>query len=69
VSLDELTKIYGSFGNIAVASNSKGDSIRAKKLLGWKPHRRSLKNEVPDIVDEEAKALGLVQGHAAKVTS
>lgn len=68
LTAEEVEKIF-PVGSILVGSNSKGDSLRAKKLLGWKPHRRSLKNEISDIVATEAKAQGLVQGHAAKVTS
>ena len=50
-----------------VGTTSRGESLRGKKLLGWKPNQRSLMNEVPFIVDDEAKRLGLVTGHAAKV--
>ena len=50
-----------------VGTTSRGESLRGKKLLGWKPHQRSLMEEVPYIVDDEAKRLGLVTGHAAKV--
>ena len=49
-------------------SNSRGKAIRARELLGWSPKARSLQDEIPDIVEGEARALGLLQGHAAKVT-
>jgi nucleoside-diphosphate-sugar epimerase len=39
--------------------NSKGYAERARKFLGWHPHGRSLKDEIPDIVDSEASALKL----------
>ena len=65
-SADEMPEILPR-GAYAVGSNSRGASIRGKKLLGWKPYRRSLMEEVPDIVDLEARSAGLTQGHAAKV--
>src|SRR5271163_3437764 len=43
-------------------------SQRGKILLGWNPVQRGLMEELPDIVEGEAKALGLIQGHAVKVT-
>ncbi|KAI0400590.1 nucleoside-diphosphate-sugar epimerase [Xylaria palmicola] len=39
-------------------ANSKSVAARARKYLGWEPHGRSLKDEVPDIVAGEAKRLG-----------
>ncbi|KAI0877026.1 nucleoside-diphosphate-sugar epimerase [Hypoxylon argillaceum] len=44
---------YKSYG-----ANSKSVAARAKKYLGWEPHGRSLKDEIPDIVASEAKILG-----------
>jgi len=55
-------------GQYRWGTNSRGISVRGKKLLGWKPVQHSLEAELPEIVDFEAKALELVQGHAAKVT-
>ncbi|KAI0205383.1 nucleoside-diphosphate-sugar epimerase [Astrocystis sublimbata] len=39
-------------------ANSKSVAARARKYLDWKPHGRSLKDEIPDIVAGEAKRLG-----------
>ncbi|TGJ85975.1 hypothetical protein E0Z10_g2776 [Xylaria hypoxylon] len=39
-------------------ANSKSVAARARKYLGWEPHGRSLKDEVPYIVASEAKSLG-----------
>jgi nucleoside-diphosphate-sugar epimerase len=39
-------------------ANSKGVAARARKYLGWEPHGGSLKDEIPDIVADEAKKLG-----------
>ena len=55
-------------GHLKWGTNSRGVSQRGKTLLGWKPKRRGLMEELPDVVEEEAKALGLIQGHAVKVT-
>ncbi|KIV76865.1 hypothetical protein PV11_08716 [Exophiala sideris] len=52
---------------ISIATNSRGVSIRGKKLLGWKPKERSIEDELPTAVDSEARLLGLTEGHAAKV--
>ena len=63
----ELTSLNPR-GQRAWGTNSRGVSQRGKTLLGWKPVQRGLMEELPDIVEAEAKALGLIQGHAAKVT-
>jgi nucleoside-diphosphate-sugar epimerase len=67
LSADELTQLH-PYSVYIWASNSRGKAIRAKKLLGWQPHGKPLKEELPDIVEGEARALGLIEGHAAKVT-
>ncbi len=67
LSAEELTELH-PFAVYLWTSNSRGKAIRSRKLLGWEPHGESLKENIPNIVDEEAKALGLIQGHAAKVT-
>ena len=64
---DELQKLSPN-GHYAWGTNSRGKALRGRTLLEWKPHRRSLVEELPDIVEGEAKALGLIQGHAAQVT-
>jgi nucleoside-diphosphate-sugar epimerase len=46
------------------ALNSKSKASRARKLLGWKPTRRGLKEEIPDVVSGEAKRLGLTPKYA-----
>ena len=61
--LDDLTP----HGHLMWGTNSRGKSLRGKKLLGWKPYRQLLKDELSTVVDGEAKTLGLIQGHAAKV--
>jgi hypothetical protein len=48
-----------------IGTNSRGVSIRGKKLLGWKPVKGPISDELPDIIDEEARLLGLSKGHAA----
>lgn len=46
------------------AINSKSQASRARKLLGWKPSRRGVKEEIPDIVAGEAKRLGITPKYA-----
>lgn len=57
---DRLTP-YGSF---LWGGNSRGKAIRARKVLGWRPHRQGMMDSLPEIVKEEAERLGLVQHHA-----
>ncbi|PYI15897.1 nucleoside-diphosphate-sugar epimerase [Aspergillus violaceofuscus CBS 115571] len=57
---DDQVKELNQFGLYAWGSNSRGHSYRGRKLLGWSPHRPSLKELIPEIVDIEAKALGLL---------
>ena len=45
--------------NFFVGSTSRGEAIRAKRLLGWTPHRPSLQEMIPWIVDAEIRNLGL----------
>lgn len=47
-------------------TNSRARAIRARKVLAWEPKQRSLFDEVPDIVEGEAKALGLIKSHVEK---
>jgi nucleoside-diphosphate-sugar epimerase len=49
-----------SFGSYMWGTNSRGHAIRGRKLFGWTPSRPSLTDLVPDIVDLEAKSLGLI---------
>ncbi|KAI9929800.1 hypothetical protein ASPWEDRAFT_48029 [Aspergillus wentii DTO 134E9] len=48
------------FGLYAWGTNSRGHAIRARKLFGWTPQKPTLLELIPDIVDIEAKGLGLV---------
>lgn len=58
LSFDEASKLH-PFLPALVGGNSLGTAIRARKLLGWNPTRQGLLDLIPDIVDEEARALGL----------
>ena len=62
---DELDKLR-RFGHLIWGTNSRGKAIRGTKLLGWKPYRPSLMEELKQIVVEESKALGLVERRPAK---
>jgi len=63
----EDSKKVSPWLHIGTGTDSRGEAIRGKKLLGWKPHEKSLLEEIPTIVADEAKALGLIKGHAEKV--
>ncbi|ETI23831.1 hypothetical protein G647_05637 [Cladophialophora carrionii CBS 160.54] len=58
---------YLPHASLAIGTNSRGISIRGKKLLGWQPVKGELVDELPEAVDNEARLLGLTHGHAAKV--
>lgn len=66
LSPDEVDRLipHGKYG---IGTNSRGISIRGKKLLGWKPTMHSLEDEVPAVVESEARRLGLIKGHAEQV--
>lgn len=59
-SLDgEQTTEVMSAGIYAWGSNSRGQSLRARKLFGWEPKQPKLIELIPEIVALEAKELGL----------
>lgn len=63
MSTDEA-KESGGFEALSRGLNSKGYAKRARKFLGWSPKGKSLDDEIPDIVDQEAKLLGIKKGYA-----
>ncbi|KAF7947764.1 hypothetical protein EAE96_008843 [Botrytis aclada] len=65
MDVDEAKELAG-FEAVSWGLNSKGFAKRARKYLGWAPTGRSLKEEIPLIVDEEARREGLVKGHKEK---
>ena len=66
ISPDEADK-YFPRAKYYVGTSSRGVSIRGKRLLGWKPVQCSLEDELPSVVNNEAKLLGLIKSHAQKV--
>jgi len=66
MTLDEARKTAG-FQALTWGLNSKGHARRAAKFLGWKPTGATLSQSVSEIVEGEAKSLGLKVGHAKKV--
>ncbi len=67
INAEEADKVGGGEA-LTWGQNSKGFAKRARKYLGWNPKGRSLKDEIPYIVDSEATLLGLKLGHAEKVS-
>lgn len=74
ISSDEVVSVsaleadkLSSHGSALWGANSRCRAIRARKLLGWSPIGTSLIDEIPLVVESEAKKLGLIQGHAALV--
>ncbi|KAF2275188.1 NAD dependent epimerase/dehydratase family protein [Westerdykella ornata] len=65
ISTEEADKLV-ELGSYLWGVNSRCRSIRANKLFGWKPTQKSLFDLVPEIVDVEARDLGITKGHAAK---
>ena len=66
VSSEEAGRLRAG-GFLLWGANSRGTAIRARKLLGWSPKGKSIEAETPQLVTEEARGLGLTQGHAAQV--
>ncbi|TGO91742.1 hypothetical protein BPOR_0019g00020 [Botrytis porri] len=62
MDVDEAKKLAG-FEAVSWGLNSKGFAKRARKYLGWNPTGRTLQEEIPFIVDEEARREGLIKGH------
>ena len=62
----EQAKEEAGFEALSQGLNSKGFAKRARKYLGWNPKGPSLKEQIPYIVDGEAKLQGLKPGHAEK---
>lgn len=58
-----------SWGSALWGANSRFHALRARRLLGWSPKKgaKDLDDDISDVVSAEAKSLGLVPGHAAKV--
>ena len=57
-------KDFAGFEALSWGLNSKGFAKRARKYLGWSPKGASLEQEIPNIIDGEAKILGIKKGHA-----
>jgi nucleoside-diphosphate-sugar epimerase len=58
LSPDEA-KEFAGFEALSWGLNSKGRALRARKFLGWSPKSPSLEEIVPDLVEDEAKHMGL----------
>lgn len=57
----------GGIANESWGFNSKGVAERAAKYFGWKPTGASLKECIPEVVDHEAKKIGLEPKEEKKV--
>lgn len=66
LSVEEANNI-NPFLAIGLGTDVRGQSLRARKLLALQPKERSLMEEIPTIVADEAKLLGLLKTHAQKV--
>lgn len=53
----ESAKRYAGFESLSWGMNSRGQSRRAGELLGWKPSRPSLVDELPEILRSEWQRL------------
>jgi len=67
VSNEEVDRLR-NHGSLLWGANSRGTALRARKLLGWSPRGKRVEAETPQLVQEEARNLGLIIGHAAQVT-
>lgn len=53
----EAAKKYAGFESLSWGMNSRGRARRARQILGWKPYRPSLEDELPGIIREEYERL------------
>jgi len=53
---DEALEIAG-FEAVSWGLNSRGKAERARRYLGWQPHRPSLEESAGEILEDEAKRL------------
>ena len=58
IGVDEANQMCAHSGYLW-GTNSRSQALRARKILGWSPVSPSLKEELPNALDIEAKALGL----------
>lgn len=56
LSKDEALEQAG-FEAVSWGLNSRGKALRARKFLGWSPHRPSIEEELPNIVKDEKARL------------
>lgn len=56
IDIETARKLAG-FESFSWGLNSRGRAQRARKLLGWKPYRPSLEEELPGIVQSEWRRL------------
>lgn len=57
---EKQTEAEFAHGSYSWGTNSRGHAIRGRKLLGWNPTLPAAIDLIPLIVEEEAKALGMV---------
>lgn len=68
ISTEEADRLTPS-GSYLWGMNSRARAIRANKLFGWVPKQKNMFDLLPEIIDGEARELGLVKGHAEKAAS
>jgi nucleoside-diphosphate-sugar epimerase len=57
-SLDvESAKKYAGFESLSWGLNSRGRAQRAREILGWKPYRPSLLEELPVVIRDEFERM------------
>ncbi|KAJ5766136.1 uncharacterized protein N7511_003752 [Penicillium nucicola] len=56
IDLDSAKK-YAGFESLSWGMNSRGRSQRARQMLGWKPYRPSLVDELPEVLQGEWQRL------------
>ena len=67
ISTEEANGVT-KMGAELLGANSRQKAIRARKILNWTPKGPPLLEGIAELVTLEAKKLGLIQGHAAKVS-
>lgn len=64
LAFEEAKELLGVRFAVSTGTHSQGQALRGKTLLGWKPQERELLDEIPTVVDSEARLLGFIKSHA-----
>ena len=65
LTAEEVEKL-SPHASVLWGTNSRSVAERARRVLGWHPVAASLMQEIPGVLEVEARSLGMIPGHAAE---